>query len=65
MAGDSQPKYLSDENIHVELTEDPLDVLSIMDRVRSPKAGAIVFFAGAKLVQSDLKSVKKKFGLHR
>jgi len=46
-AGDKQMTLLSDENLHVELTEESLDVLSIMNRVRSPKAGAIVFFAGA------------------
>jgi len=34
------------------LTEKSLDVLSIMNLVRSPKAGAIVFFAGATTITS-------------
>ncbi|KAK4176887.1 putative molybdenum cofactor synthesis protein 2 large subunit [Triangularia setosa] len=33
-------------NIYVALTDAPLDILSIMDKVRSPEAGAIVTFAG-------------------
>ena len=37
---------LDEDCFHVELTEKHLDVMSIMNRVRSPKAGAIVFFAG-------------------
>ncbi|KAK4659889.1 Molybdopterin synthase catalytic subunit [Podospora pseudocomata] len=32
--------------IYVSLTDLPLDILSIMDKVRSPEAGAIVTFAG-------------------
>ncbi|KAK0665327.1 Molybdopterin biosynthesis MoaE [Cercophora samala] len=32
--------------IYVALTDSPLDILSIMDKVRSPEAGAIVTFAG-------------------
>jgi len=51
-AGDEQVTLLSEENLHVELTGNPLDVLSIMNRVRSPKAGAIVFFAGAATITS-------------
>lgn len=35
-----------DEGVHVELTYDHLDVLSVMARVKSPKAGAVVLFAG-------------------
>lgn len=37
---------LEEENIHVELTYSHLDVTSIINRVKSPKAGAIVLFAG-------------------
>lgn len=33
-------------NISVELTYDYLDVVSIMNKVKSPKAGAVVIFAG-------------------
>jgi molybdopterin synthase catalytic subunit len=39
-------KELSEENCYVALTHDYLDTKSMMDRVRSPKAGAIVLFAG-------------------
>lgn len=46
MAEVEKPMSLDDDCIHVELTEKHLDVISIMNRVRSPKAGAIVFFAG-------------------
>ena len=35
-----------DDGIHVELTYDPLDAVSAMARVKSPKAGAVVLFAG-------------------
>jgi hypothetical protein len=37
---------LDGDCVHVELTEQHLDVMSVMNRVRSPKAGAIVIFAG-------------------
>lgn len=37
---------LSSEGCYVALTRDHLDVQTIMDRVRSPAAGAIVLFAG-------------------
>jgi len=46
MAEGKEPMYKEDENIHVELTHDHLDVNSVMNRVKSPKAGAIVLFAG-------------------
>lgn len=53
MAGGARPNSLSEESLYVELRDSPLDVLSTMDRVRSPKAGAIVFFAGAKFISLD------------
>jgi hypothetical protein len=34
------------ENVHVELAYDPLDIQTAINRVKSPKAGAIVLFAG-------------------
>lgn len=37
---------LSEETCHVALTRAHLNVQEIMDRVRSPAAGAIVLFAG-------------------
>lgn len=35
-----------DPQIFVSLTHDPLSITALVDRVRSPKAGAIVLFAG-------------------
>lgn len=47
---DSEPPQLATEvsegPCHVSLTHDPLNVNEVMDRVRSPSAGAIVIFAG-------------------
>lgn len=41
------PRYRQqEESISVTLTHDILDPLSIMAEVKSPKAGAIVLFAG-------------------
>lgn len=37
---------LQEEQCYVALTHDCLDVQTAIDRVRSPKAGAIVVFAG-------------------
>jgi len=39
-------KELEDDGCYIALTDDLLDAKSMMDRVRSPKAGAIVLFAG-------------------
>lgn len=39
-------KSLSEENVYVSLTYDPLDSSKHMARVKSPKAGAVVLFAG-------------------
>jgi len=41
-----QPGSLSRENIHVELTNAPLSITEVMNKIRSPKAGALVLFAG-------------------
>jgi hypothetical protein len=37
---------LAEQDIYVSLTYDELNAKSIMDRVKSPKAGAVVLFAG-------------------
>ena len=37
---------LKDEGCYVALTNDLLNIQEVMDRVRSPAAGAIVVFAG-------------------
>lgn len=43
---DPDPSTLTSEGCYVALTLSPLSVPSMMDRVRSPEAGAIVIFAG-------------------
>ena len=40
------PTHFEEEGIFVALTHDTLDAVTIMNKVRSPKAGAIVLFAG-------------------
>jgi hypothetical protein len=42
----SSPTKLEEESIHVEITYDHLNINSIISQVKSPKAGAIVLFAG-------------------
>ncbi|KAG0136007.1 Molybdopterin biosynthesis MoaE [Tuber indicum] len=51
------PEFLTKENIHVELTSAPLSITQVMDRVRSPKAGALVLFAGTTRDNFDNKPV--------
>jgi molybdopterin synthase catalytic subunit len=43
---DTGETSLTSPGIHVALTHGPLDAKTIMDKVRSPQAGAIVLFAG-------------------
>ena len=38
--------FLQDGSCFVALTNDTLNINAIMDKVRSPKAGALVLFAG-------------------
>ncbi|KAL2167007.1 hypothetical protein VTG60DRAFT_1874 [Thermothelomyces hinnuleus] len=42
----TQVSSLSQEGCYVALTSSPLNIQSVIDRVRSPQAGAIVLFAG-------------------
>lgn len=42
----SETNELQEDGTYVALTHDSLNAQSIMDRVRSPQAGAIVLFAG-------------------
>ncbi|KAI5253022.1 Molybdopterin biosynthesis MoaE [Aureobasidium subglaciale] len=42
----NKPTELTEDGIFVALTHDTLDAITIMNKVRSPKAGAIVLFAG-------------------
>lgn len=46
---------LQEDNCYVALTHDHLDAKAMMDRVRSPKAGAIVLFAGGIIEASAQK----------
>lgn len=39
-------KSLTEDSVYVSLTFDPLDAAKHMARVKSPKAGAVVLFAG-------------------
>ncbi|KAJ4386958.1 Molybdopterin synthase catalytic subunit, partial [Neurospora sp. IMI 360204] len=41
-----EPTEISEDHIYVALTHDHLNYQSVIDRVRSPEAGAIVVFAG-------------------
>ena len=42
----SEPQLLKADGIAVSLTDMPLDIPSVISEVKSPKAGAIVLFAG-------------------
>lgn len=46
MSENPHSHYTEDERILVSLTHSPLDVSEVVSSVKSPKAGAIVFFAG-------------------
>ena len=52
---EAQSDQLQDEGTYVALTHDHLNAQSIMDRVRSPQAGAIVLFAGEPASRSSAK----------
>lgn len=43
---DSTTQQVEGDGTFVAITHDELDAKSVMDRVRSPKCGAIVLFAG-------------------
>ena len=43
---DLAQSQIEEDGIFVALTNDTLDPKAIMDKVRSPKCGAIVLFAG-------------------
>jgi molybdopterin synthase catalytic subunit len=46
MAQQDTPAFVEEEGIHVGITHEYLDVMTSMNKVKSPKAGAIVLFAG-------------------
>ncbi|KAF2090397.1 Molybdopterin biosynthesis MoaE [Saccharata proteae CBS 121410] len=54
----SDPMIREEENLHVELTYEHLDVVKCMARVKSPKAGAVVIFAGTTRDNFADKTVK-------
>ncbi|KAK8061348.1 Molybdopterin biosynthesis MoaE [Apiospora phragmitis] len=56
---ESQATELQDEGCYAGLTHDHLNAKDIMDRVRSPQAGAIVLFAGTTRDNFDGKPVKE------
>ncbi|RYO90117.1 hypothetical protein DL766_002485 [Monosporascus sp. MC13-8B] len=56
---DLQISELQEDGCYVALTHDRLNVQSIMDRVRSPQAGAIVLFAGTTRDSFGGKPVKE------
>lgn len=41
-------RSLEQPNVYVSLTYDPLDTGTAVSRVKSPKAGAVVLFAGRR-----------------
>lgn len=59
---DSEPSHdvltgeqsLSESNIYVSLTNEPIDASVTLARVKSPKAGAVVLFAGMSGYTSSL-----------
>lgn len=46
MSENPHSRYIEDERILVSLTHSPLDVSEVVSSVKSPKAGAVVLFAG-------------------
>jgi hypothetical protein len=46
----ANPDERFEGNCHVALTDSALDILAVIDGVRSPKAGAIVLFAGTSSI---------------
>ncbi|SPQ19484.1 c09641e3-6f17-4edd-89ff-6815f25f5bbc [Thermothielavioides terrestris] len=59
MATTDEDTFLEQEGCYVALTNSPLNLQSIVDRVRSPQAGAIVLFAGTTRDSFDNKPVKE------
>jgi len=60
ITGDTAAEMLlEEENLHVELTYSHLNAIEIMHRVKSPKAGAVVLFAGTTRDSFDDMPVKQ------
>ncbi|RPA87132.1 Molybdopterin biosynthesis MoaE [Ascobolus immersus RN42] len=52
------PQFIHEDPIYVGLTHAPLDIPGTIDKVRTPKAGAIVMFAGTTRDNFNSKTVK-------
>ncbi|KAL8973247.1 MAG: hypothetical protein Q9197_002432 [Variospora fuerteventurae] len=57
MSEQSHFEELRDVNVWVSLTDSKLDIASVISRVKSPKAGAVVLFAGTTRDNFDGKPV--------
>ncbi|KAL8938485.1 MAG: hypothetical protein Q9216_003875 [Gyalolechia sp. 2 TL-2023] len=57
MSGDTDSQELREGDVSVSLTTSFLDVASAVSRVKSPKAGAVVLFAGTTRDNFDGKAV--------
>ena len=53
---------LTEEGVSVSLTHSQLDITSTLSMVKSPKAGAVVLFAGT---YCDLGPITPRLTLHR
>lgn len=60
----AHPQGLEDNGVSVSLTYGPLDVSSVVASVRSPRAGAIVLFAGELLYHFCMTLAKISFRYH-
>jgi hypothetical protein len=58
MADSSPPQIATEQDIHVELTYDPLDIVSMTKFVKRDDAGAVVTFTGALLQLHDGQSTE-------
>ena len=59
MAEEAAPQLIKEDAIYVELTYFHLDLQTIADKVKSPKAGAIVLFAGTTRDSFDARPVSQ------
>ena len=49
---------ITDQDVHVELTNKSLDAVAVMNQVKCSRAGAIVLFAGMPFLCRDLIRIK-------
>ncbi|CAD0099677.1 unnamed protein product [Aureobasidium mustum] len=65
----TSPTEFQEDGVFVALTHDTLDAVAIMNKVRSPKAGAIVLFAAyaplaIRTMTKIAREIKEKHGLN-